>query len=172
MAPAYKNDNATHKICRQLLALPYLPAEFIPPIFARLEQKATTDSLQRLTTYIRRHWIDCRLLKPATWSVFMQPVRTNNDVEGWHGALNRHAGRGNLTFYLMVRLLMEQADLVNIQVRLVSERKLKRRQRKAYRSNQGRIAAAWDKFNNGTTSAIALLRTCSHVVAPNIDDRE
>ncbi|XP_064647503.1 uncharacterized protein LOC135500187 [Lineus longissimus] len=122
------------------------------------------------TTYIRHQWIDCHLLKPATWSVFMQPVRTKNDVEGWHGALNRHASRGNLSFYLMVRLLVEQANLVNMQVRLVSDKKLKLRQRKQYRSNQAKIAAAWNDFNNGTKSALALLRTwCSHVVAPNIE---
>ena len=66
------------------------------------------------------------LWKPESWSAFNEPVRTNNDIEGWHGMLNRHAKRGNLAFYLMVRLLHEQAQLVGIQVRMVSEEKLKR----------------------------------------------
>jgi hypothetical protein len=83
--------------------------------------------------------IEGELWKPETWSVFCQVVRTNNDVEGWHGMLNRHAKRGNLSFYLMVRLLHEQAQLVAMQVRLVSEEKLKRRQRKKYRQVQGKL---------------------------------
>ena len=57
-----------------------------------------------------------------------QVVRTNNDVEGWHSMLNKHAKRGNLTFYLLVRLLHEQAQLVEMQVCLVSDEKIKRRQ--------------------------------------------
>ena len=79
------------------------------------------------------------LWKPETWSVFGQVVRTNNDIEGWHGMLNRHAKRGNLNFYLMIRLLHEQALLVGMQVRLVSEEKLKRRQRKQYRQVEGKF---------------------------------
>ena len=39
----------------------------------------------------------------------LECLRTNNDVEGWHGMLNRHAKRGNLSLYLMVRLLHEHA---------------------------------------------------------------
>ena len=68
-------------------------------------------------------------------------MRTNNDVEGWHGMLNRHVKRGNLSLYLMVRLLHEQAQLVDMQVRLVCEEKVKRRQRKLYRQVQGKILA-------------------------------
>ena len=73
------------------------------------------------------------LWEPETWSVFGQAVRTNNDVEGWYGMLKRHARRGNLSLYLMVRLLHEQAQLVHMQVCLVSKDKVKRRQRKLYR---------------------------------------
>ena len=60
--------------------------------------------------------------------------------------LNRHAKRGNLSFYLMVRLLHEQAQLVDMQVCLVLDQKLKRRQRKQYRQVQGKLFASWAEY--------------------------
>ena len=62
LAPAYKSDNATYKLCRQFLALPYLPKEHIPTMFENLVTKATTPLLIELVTYIRLNWIEgnCR----------------------------------------------------------------------------------------------------------------
>ena len=58
LAPAYKNDDATHRLCRQFLALPYLPKEHIPTMFENLATKATTSLLTELVTYIRSNWIE------------------------------------------------------------------------------------------------------------------
>jgi len=44
--------------------------------------------------------------------------------------LNRHAKKGNLTFYLLVQLLHEQGLMVDFNVRLVSDNKIRRCQRK------------------------------------------
>ena len=63
----------------------------------------------------------------VTWSVYQQPIRTNNDIDGWHNALNRRAGgQRRLPLYSLIELLHRE-------VRLVSENKLKRMQRKLYR---------------------------------------
>ena len=70
-----------------------------------------------------------------------QAVRTNNDVEGWHGLLNRHAKKGNLSFYIMTALLYEQSRLTDLQVRLILDAKLQRRQRRKYRQLQGQLFA-------------------------------
>ena len=169
LAPAYNQDNGTHKLCRQFMALPYLPAEHIPAVFQCLETKATTPMLTQLVTYIRFNWIEGDLWSPDKWSMFGQAVRTNNDVKGWHGMLNRHAKRGNLSFYLLVRLLHEQAQLVNMQVRLVTDQKLKRRQRKPYRQSQGQFFAAWSTFIAGEISPKQLLRRCAHLMCPSTD---
>ena len=59
------------------------------------------------------------------WSVFNQAVRTNSDLEGWHGKLNQRAKKGNLNFYLLVQLLYEQALTMDFNVRLVSENNTK-----------------------------------------------
>jgi hypothetical protein len=58
LAPAYKNDDAIHKLCRQFMALSYLPKEHIPTMFENLAAKATTPLLTELATYIRSNWIE------------------------------------------------------------------------------------------------------------------
>ena len=66
----------------------------------------------------------------------MHSIRTNinNGIEGWHHSLNRRAaGRCGLSLYMFVALLHKEAGLVLVQIRLVSERKLKRMQRATYR---------------------------------------
>ena len=141
----------------------------IPAVFQCLETKATTSMLNQLVTYIRFNWIEGDLWSPGKWSVFSQAVRTNNDVEGWHGMLNRHAKRGNLSFYLRVRLLHEQAQLVNLQVRLVTDQKLKRRQRRQYRQSKGQLFAAWSTYIAGEISSKQLLRRCAHLMCPSTD---
>ena len=58
LTPAYNQDNGTHKLCWQFMALPHLPAEHIPAVFQYLETKATTPMLTQLVTYIRFNWIE------------------------------------------------------------------------------------------------------------------
>ena len=100
-------------------------------------------------------------LLPTNWSVFKRAVRTNNDVEGWHAALNRRAGgKSNLPFYVLVPLLQKEALLVHLNIRLVKEKKLSRTQRLGNRLLQGRLFAAWTAFESGELSAAGLLRRC------------
>ena len=61
----------------------------------------------------------------------MKAILTNNDIEGWHLGLNRRAsGKSQLPFYLLVDLLHSEARRTALQIRLVSERKLRRIQKK------------------------------------------
>ena len=83
--------------------------------------------------------------------------------------LNRHAKRGNLTFYLLVRLLHEQAQLVDMQARLVADEKMKRRQRKQYKQVQGKLLANWSEYTAGELSAKELLSRCAHLVWGNVE---
>ena len=67
-------------------------------------------------------------------------ARTNNDIEGWHHSLNRRAsGRGQLPMYLLITLLHREAMLTAIQIRLVSEKKLRRIQRHKCRDLRAKI---------------------------------
>ena len=66
---------------------------------------------------------------------------------------------------------IEQSKLIGIQIRLVSDNKLQRRQRKEYRLMHGQINQVWDSYIAGDKSARQVLRKCSHLVAPNIDGK-
>ena len=86
------------------------------------------------------HHLDPTTLSSNGLYIFEQAVRTNNDLEGWRRALNRHAGGGhNLALYLLIEILEREARITNLNIRLVSERKLKRIQRKTCRNQQEKL---------------------------------
>ena len=147
-----------------MMALPFLPKR---EMFATLQRQASTLQLQAFTLYVKSTWIDNATWPPSSWSVYMQSVRTNNDVEGWHHQLNRRAsGKTQLPLYLLINLLHNEACLTAIHNRLVSEKKLQRIQRKKIRNLQSRIFTLWEEFNNGQRNAKQLLKACSHFNRP------
>ena len=88
---AYTSDDGVYRYIKKLMALPFLPHREIRPMFQLLRRQAQTQPLQDLVSYINRQWIKSTVFPPKNWSVYRQPVRTNNDIEGWHNALNRRA---------------------------------------------------------------------------------
>ena len=96
----------------------------------------------------------------------MQPIRTNNDCEGWHRRLNGRAVNGKLPFYVLVPLLHEEARTVQLQQKLLSDSKLKRCQRKKYRTVQAKLFNVWEAYENGEKSTSSLLRTISRIYGP------
>jgi len=119
---AYAKDDVINRVCRKTKALCFLPADVIGDEFGKLEQVAAAGGntrVQKHLQYVRRNWVDgCWRL--ATWSVFRQPVRTNNDVEGWHHHLNAKASHGRLNLYQLLQLLRDEARLVTLAARLLS----------------------------------------------------
>ena len=137
---AYSEDDAVYKYVRKLMALPFLPHRQISRMFLRLEVQAQTEPLKKLVAYIRRQWIESTVFLPKNWSVYKQAIRTNNDIEGWHNALNRRAGgQSGLSMYSLIELLEREARLTAVTIRLVSERKRKRDQRKQHRNLQAKL---------------------------------
>ena len=129
------------------MALPFLPHHQISRMFLRLEVQAQTEPLQNLVAYIRRQWIESTVFLPKNWSVYQQAIRTNNDIEGWHNALNRRAGgQSGLSMYSLIELLEREARLTAVTIRLVSERKLKRVQRKQYRNLQAKLFDSLEQY--------------------------
>ena len=59
--------------------------------------------------------------------------------------MNSRAGRADLGFYVLVPFLRGESEIVELQVRLVSENLLTRLHRKRYREVHGRLFDAWDK---------------------------
>lgn len=85
-------------------------------------------------------------MPPRTSSAFKRPVRTNNDVEGLHRRLNGRTHKGQLTFYLLLQLLHEEAKTVAVQVKTV---KLSRHQKKRCTDLHGHISPNWNAFKEG-----------------------
>ena len=146
MQQAYNNDPALHRYCKQLLALPYLPHQKIDSTLQELEAEATTEGQHNLCAYIRHTWLENTLWPPTRWAVFYRFVRTNNDVEGWHRRLNSKATRGQLNLYLLLQLLSREAALVDVNLILLRESAIIRRQRRVARNTTGRLFTIWDRL--------------------------
>ena len=105
---------------------------------------------------------------PKNWSVFKQAIRTNNDIEGWHNALSRRAsGQCRLSLYCLIELLDRETRLTAVAIRLISDRKLKRVQRRQYRNLQAMLFDSWEKYERKEKTAAQLLRICSHLNGPS-----
>ena len=100
----YNTDDKTHEYIHKLLSVPYLPAEHISTIFTVLQEKAVTEALKELSTYINSTWINSSVWPITSWSVFGCYTRTNSDVEGWHLRMNNNSKRGQLSFYMLLHL--------------------------------------------------------------------
>lgn len=149
------------------MALPFLPRREIRPMFIRLEVQAQTEPLKKLVSYVRKQWIESKVFPPRNWCVFKQPIRTNNDIEGWHNALNRRAGgQCGLSLYSLIELLGREEQLTAVTIRLVSYNKLKRIQRKITRNIQAKLFASWAKYDSKEKTAAQLLKICSHLNGP------
>ncbi len=148
--------------------LPYLPHEQIPATFRRLKEQASDPKLEALMEYMDSTWMSSSVWPVKSWSVFMLPTRTNNDVEGWHRRLNGRAGRGQLQLYVLLPLLFQEAKLVELQIKLVSENKYKRAQRKRYRQLTGKLFRLWDQYREGEKTVSELLRAITKFNGPAI----
>ena len=115
------------------MALPFLETADIRPQFERLKQNATTVPLREFVNYVSSTWIESNTWLPSCWSVFLQSVRTNNDVEGWHNGLNTRA-QGKSHF--LIDLLHKEAKLTSLNIQMSSEKKLEGVQRRRYRQIQ------------------------------------
>ena len=119
---AYSQRSDIHDVVQRLLSLSYLPSAQIGHAFRHLWRHSEDEGINRLCSYIQSTWIDSTLWPPSAWSVHRRAVRTNNDVEGWHRAVNNKAGRANLQFYVLLPLLLKEAKLLPVQMKLVNEK--------------------------------------------------
>ena len=77
-----------------------------------------------------------------------------------HSFHNQASGRWKLPLYVLIGLLYREALLTVVDIRLVSDRKLRRVQRKKYREMQAKLFVHWDEYQQGKKSALQLLRSC------------
>jgi hypothetical protein len=152
------------------MALPFLPAEWIEPVFMQLKSVAPTTMLNGLLRYVERQWVHSTTFPIASWSVYKRPFRTNNDVEGWHHKLNVGSRTSGLNMYKLIDVLHIEAIDVEYVSRFVSQKLMLRCQRKLYARLHERIFQLWEKFGVGELSAKQLLQECAHFVkAVNVE---
>ena len=149
------------------MVLSFLPPEQIPDTFDRLEAKVTNQDIQDVLNYVYRTWINNNVFNVEYWSVFMtSSVQTTpNDVEGWHNRINyRVAARGPVPFYSLLTELYSEAADIPLQLKMVTEGKLQRYQRRYTRQIQGKLCTLWYQYCNNTISAIQVIeRVCRHL---------
>ena len=152
-----------YRYCKKILSLPFLPHEQTPGALYELKSLCSKDGLKEFLTYVEKQWIRNNFFDPTRWSIYMEKIRTNNDLEGWHHRLNYKAKRGQLQFYLLIELLHKEGSLVTIQTKLVSTGKLRRQQCKKYQKIQGNLKKIWKRYNRGSINVDQLLSACSHL---------
>ncbi|VDI72233.1 Hypothetical predicted protein [Mytilus galloprovincialis] len=168
LQPAYRQQDCIFKYVRKLMALPFLPADHIRPAFRRLKD-LQTDPLQRLVTYVEDTWIKSTVWPVESWTVFSQPTRTNNDVEGWHRRINKKSSEEKKPFYLLLPKLKEEAELLPNQLKMVSECKLTRQQRSTSKFLQAKYFQLWDQYRDGDLIASQLVLMCGLLNGPSAD---
>jgi hypothetical protein len=91
-----------------------------------------------------------------------------NDVEGWHNRVNTHAQKSNLQFYLLIELMYKEASKKPLQLKMISDGKLRRRQRKQTKMVQWKILQLWDDYANNKITASHLLKKCGSLYTPGV----
>ena len=120
--------------------------------------------------YVYNTWIRNNVYPIRNWSIFMCSMRTNNDVEGWHNNLNsRVSSRDPVPFYLLVTELFKEASDLPMTLRLVTEGKLRRYQRKKTRQTQGRLFNLWKRYCDHEISVSHLLSSCGAIYGPQAE---
>jgi hypothetical protein len=96
LAPQYRKDQETRKICRQMLSLHLLPAEKIVKQFQNIKDGASGLML-KFCCYVEDNYIKSTVWTPSNWSMHGQHIRTNNHVEGTHNKLKAVVGKIRIT---------------------------------------------------------------------------
>lgn len=169
MVIAYRKGERVFQLVKMLFALPLLPAAHISPAFEYLKEKSDdSDATQQLLSYIFKNWITSSLWPVEAWSVYKEPIRTNNDVEGWHRRINSRAAKSQLPFYMLITLLHNEAVWLTVQVNLLSANNLKTYQRKKYRQMQGKIFALWEMYEEENITTSSFLSRAAHLYRPTV----
>jgi hypothetical protein len=162
---AYTMDEGTHKLLRRVMALCMLPAQHIQAVGVDLLEGATTENLSHFSRYFKKTWLESSVWPPTAWSVYGLSIRTNNDLEGWHYRLNKK-GKPQMNLYMLIQLLHSEADFVQITHKLLSDKKIKRHQKKQFTTTQGKIQRYWECYDSGELTCKQLLKRCSNIYGP------
>ena len=75
-------------------------------------------------------------------------------------------GKSQLPLYMLIQLLHGESRLTTLQIRMVSEHRLCRLQRRTYGQLQAKVFSLWDQYENSDRTGNQLLRACSELYGP------
>jgi hypothetical protein len=174
----YRSNANVHKYLERFLSLHLIPMEKIPRMFEYLERKIislweTDEELKKKKTqlalvkkfvsYMRANWIVSKVWPPAKWCVFNQPIRTNNDAEGWNNRINCH-NKDKMNFYLLVPILYQESKLIPLYKKLLCGNKLIKRTLKLTDSVNKKLFELWNSYPEQINGK-KLLKAVSEVYA-------
>ena len=82
---------------------------------------------------------------PHSWSSYKRPFRTNYDAKDWHHAINRVAKASSINMYLLISILHDESSRIPMIVKLVTQKKMYRYQRKHAIQKQVKLDDLWMK---------------------------
>ena len=100
---------------------------------------------------------------PHSWSSYKCPVRTNNDAEGWHYAINRVATANSINMYLLISILHDESSRIPMIVKLVKQKKMYRYQRKYAIQKQVNLDDLWIKYEKKSITS-EFLNMCAKLM--------
>ena len=85
---------------------------------------------------------------------------------GWHHRINGRVGKVGAAFYILVPLLLQEAETVELVIQLVSEQSLTRYQRATYRKIHTRLFKLCEEYEDNAPGMTTnkLLREASYTV--------
>ncbi|KRX22896.1 hypothetical protein T07_10707 [Trichinella nelsoni] len=95
------------------------------------------------------------------WNVYHVETRTKNHLEGWHFKMNRQAGKRHLSFYELLRLLINEQGSTETLIEQVTSGCVTvndLRVKNKYEEMQLRITALTAEYDGGTHTIEQLLR--------------
>ena len=151
LSTRYLSDEGTYIICRKLMSLIYLPLPAVQAEYDQLCCQVPEDDkeLLNLFDYYKSTWLLHGIWRMKDVNMFGCPIRTNNDVEGFHHQLNSRAGRKNLQFDLLLQILQERAEMVPLTASLVRRACIYKFQRASTQSFQAHIISLWESYSAG-----------------------
>ena len=90
-------------------------------------------------------------------------VFSSLDVEGWHHRLNRKTSSKKGFYEIVIKVLYKEVRGMDNRLKMVSEKKLRRNQRKAATNISGKIFEMWRLYNSNSLTVNSLLRKVTEV---------
>ncbi|KRZ75178.1 hypothetical protein T10_12247, partial [Trichinella papuae] len=161
----YLREAETKKIIKMLMATAFLPLAEVPAAVDLLGRDVT-GSVAALFQYFRDEWMTPNRM--PLWNVYHVEIRTNNHLEGWHFKMNRQAAKHHLSFYELLRLLIDEQGSTETLIQQVTSGRVTandlRVKNNKYEEVQLRITALTAEYDGGTRTMEQFLKAIAYDV--------